>query len=117
VKLGEAVKLFFANGIWRASGARIAGRALIDGLASSDENNRLIAGMFLARGGKKAAPLFREVLEGEAVSPLLLRVIGDSGNKDFEHVLERYAAGSDPRLGRAAADALRVLRMGARGEP
>jgi hypothetical protein len=115
VKLGEAIRLFSANFIWRASGARFAGRALIDGLTSPDENNRLIAGMLLARGRHKAAPLFREALDSGAVSPLLLRVIGDSGIRDFEDVLERYATCPDPRLAHAAGDALRVLRMGAPG--
>jgi hypothetical protein len=32
----------------------------VDGLASSDENNRLIAGMLLARAGKDAVPLLEE---------------------------------------------------------
>ena len=111
MKLGETAKLFSAHYIWRATGAKIAGRALIAGLSSSDANNRLIAGMFLTRGGLRAVPLFREALAHGAPSPLLLRVIGDSGAREFESVLERYAAGPDARLVQAATDALRLLRL------
>ncbi len=109
MKLAEAAKLFSANYIWRATGALSAGRVLIAGLESSDENNRLIAGMLLVRGGEKAIPLFRESLDKGAPSPLLLRVIGDSGAIEFRDDLARYAESPDPQLARAAADALRLM--------
>ena len=109
MRLGEAAKLFAANAAWRA-GSASAGRLLVDGLSSPDESNRTIAGMFLVRGGERAAPLLDEELEQPRNLPMLLRVMGDTAPERFRPVLERYATSDDPQISRAAQDALRAGR-------
>jgi hypothetical protein len=106
VKVGESAKLFAANAAWRL-GSRRAGKRLVDGLASSDENNRLIAGMLLVRAGKGAVPLLAEELRHPRNLPLLLRIMGDVAPEEFRDVLERHASHPDPMVARAAKDALR----------
>ncbi|MCC6713898.1 MAG: hypothetical protein IT496_01595 [Gammaproteobacteria bacterium] len=110
MKLGEAVKLFAAHCLWRVTGAKSAGRVLIRGLTSSEENNRLIAGMLLVRSGAKASPLYREALERGSPPPLLLRVIGDGGVRDLHSQIARYLDSNDPNVARAAAYALDALK-------
>ncbi len=110
MKLLEAAKLFVAGSLWRASGARFAGQALLGGLSSSDENNRLIAGILLVRSGAKAGPLYREALEHGTPMPLLLRVIGDAGIKDLAPQIARYTDSTDPGVAQAAAYALEALK-------
>ncbi len=109
MKLGEASKLFAAHCLWRATGAKYAGRVLVRGLTSSDENNRLVAGMLLVRSGGRARPLYREALESGSPSALLLRVIGDSGIRDLKSQVARYVDSDDPNVARAAAYALDAL--------
>jgi hypothetical protein len=107
VKLGEAAKLFLAGVAWRL-GIRSAGRTLAAGLSSTDEDNRLIAGMLLVRGGKRAIPLLNEELRSPRNLPLLLRVMGDVAPNTFRDTLERYSRDEDPKVSRAAKDALRA---------
>ena len=111
MKLGESAKLFAANFAWRLTGAKFAGRTLIKGVSSADENTRLISGMFLVKGGSRAKELFREALNAGAVTPLLLRVIGDSGLREFEPELKKYQSSEDPKLAKAASSALAVLQQ------
>ena len=89
-------------------GSASAGRLLVDGLSSPDESSRTIAGMFLVRGGERAAPLLDEELEQPRNLPMLLRVMGDTAPERFRPVLERYATSDDPKISRAAQDALRA---------
>jgi hypothetical protein len=87
---------------------RTAGRVLAAGLSSADENSRLIAGMLLVRGGKRAIPLLTEELRNPRNLPLLLRVMGDVAPSTFRDTLERYSRNEDPKVSRAAKDALRA---------
>jgi hypothetical protein len=107
VKLGESAKLFVAGAAWKA-GSQAAGRLLVGGLASTDENNRLIAGMLLVRGGRRAIPLLEQELEHPRNLPMLLHVMGDVAPDAFKDILERFAADSDPQVSRAARDALKA---------
>jgi HEAT repeat protein len=109
VKLGEAAKLFVANAAWRALGLKPAGRVLLDGLSSSDESNRTIAGMFLVQGGDRAVPLLRRELEHPRNLVLVLRIIGDLGAREFVPILRRYATDDDRAIAQAAHDALEAL--------
>ena len=101
------MKLFVAGAAWRL-GIRAAGRVLASGLSSADENNRLVAGMLLVRGGKRAIPLLTEELRSPRNLPLLLRVMGDVAPDTFRDTLERYSRDADPKVSRAAKDALRA---------
>ena len=107
--MGEAAKLFAANAAWRTFGFRSAGRAVISGLSSPDENNRSIAGMFLVQAGRRAVPLLRRELEHPRNLPLTLRIIGDLGAREFLPELERYTAADDPAVARAARDAIESM--------
>ena len=109
MKLVEAAKLFIANLLWRGLWLEPAGLALVSGLESSDENNRVIAGMFLVRGGRRSFPLVKKALESHRGLPLILTVVGDLGVRDVAADLERYAADDDPQVAQAARDALRAL--------
>jgi hypothetical protein len=107
VRVGESAKLFAANAAWRL-GSESAGRTPVRALASSDENNRVIAGMFLVRGGERAVPLLAEELQHPGNLPMLLRVMGDVAPEQFRSTLESYAGDEDPKVSRAARDALRA---------
>lgn len=107
MKVGESAALFAAAAAWRL-GSRAAGRRLVAGLSSTDDESRQIAGMLLVKGGARAAPLLAEELRQPRNLPHLLRVIGDAAPAAFAAELERYAASDDEAVRQAARDALRA---------
>ena len=110
MRLAETAKLFAAYGLWRATGWAVAGRTLIGALGSSDANNRMIAGMFLVKGGRLALPLVAEALEKGRGLPLILNVAGDLGHTELAHLVERYTGAPDTRVAQQAAVSLKLLR-------
>ena len=119
MRLAETAKLFAAYGLWRATGWAVAGRTLIGALGSPDANNRMIAGMFLVKGGRLALPLVAEALEKGRGLPLILNVAGDLGHTELAPLVERYTGAPDTRVAQQAAVSLKLLRRvrTAAGEP
>ena len=109
MRLAETAKLFAAYGLWRATGWAVAGRTLIGALGSPDANNRMIAGMFLVKGGRLALPLVAEALEKGRGLPLILNVAGDLGHTELAPLVERYTGAPDARIAQQAAIALKLL--------
>ncbi len=107
--LAGATSLFAHNALWRGAGRTSSGRALVRALGSEDENLRVIAGMLLVRAGKKADPLLREALARRENLPMVLSILGDIGDRQFEPELIRFSRDPDPLVAKAAQNALRVL--------
>ena len=110
LKLAESAKLFASYFLWRRAGLTLAGRTLIAGLDSADPNNRMIAGMFLVRGGVRAVPLVRDALECGRGLPLILNVAGDLGSPELIPFIERYTRSDDVQIARQAGQTLEWLR-------
>lgn len=111
MKLAESAKLFTANFLWRWTRFAVVGRIVVTGLDSPDANNRLIAGMFLVRGGRLALPLVRQALEEGRGLPLILNVAGDLGFQELIPLVERYENAADERIAQQARLALNLLRF------
>jgi HEAT repeat protein len=107
--LAGSARLFLSNAVWRATGLRSAGRTLVHGLGSDDENQRTLAGMFLVQAGRQAEPLLEEALSKGENLPLVLTILGDIGDPKFEPELRRFSHDANPEVARAAADALLAL--------
>jgi HEAT repeat protein len=109
VRLMGTARIFLCYGLWRATGLAAAGRALVHALASTDENIRTIAGMFLVRSGHRALPLLRETLGRRENLPMALAILGDIGDRRCEPDIVQFVQDRDPEVAKAARDALRVL--------
>jgi len=112
----RAAGLFIANSLWRISGARIAGRVLVNALASPDPSARQIAGILLVRAGKRSVPLVQEAIERGINLPQTLVMAGDLGAKSLEPHLRRFVNHPDPAVANAASDGLRILAAQAASE-
>lgn len=104
-----AARLFAYNALWRHTGLRSAGRALVCALESPDEDLQTIAGTFLAQAGKKAEPLLQEALNRRTSLPMILTILGDIGDWTLEPQLRQFSKDRDPEVAQAAQDALRLL--------
>ncbi len=103
------MRLFLYNTLWRGTGLRAAGRALVRALGSPDEDLRTIAGMFLVQAGKRGVPLLEEALAKRETLPLILSILADIGDEKLEPELRQFTYDRDPVVAKAAQDALRVL--------
>jgi hypothetical protein len=105
----QVARLYAAKSLWSATRLRRAGRALLDALASSDEDLRALAGMLLVQSGKGAEPLIAEAIARREHLPTLLVIAGDIGATALEPDLRRLTTDPDPVVARAARDGLRIL--------
>lgn len=109
MRTSEAARLFGQNALWRSTGLRSAGRALVEALGSPDEDLRTIAGMFLVRGGRRAEPLLEEALARRANLSMVLSVLSSIGDPRYEPVFQSFSQDPDPAAADAAREALRLL--------
>jgi hypothetical protein len=105
----EVARLYALKALWSGTGLRSAGRALVEALGSEDDGVRTVAGMLLVQSGKRAEPLVAEALRRRQHLPMVLVIAGDIGAVALAGELRRFAADPDPRVARAAQDALRIL--------
>jgi len=80
-------------------------------LSSTNENLRILAGIFLVRGGRKALPLLEKELENRRNLPQVLMLLGDINQPESEGYLRRYLDDNDPEVADAAKQGLRTLRF------
>lgn len=109
MRLAGAARLFLLNAVWRSAGARWAGRALLESLGEKDRDLAAIAGIFLAKSGERAEPLLLEALSSKENLGTVLPLLGDVGRLEHSAELERLRADPDPRIARAAKEALDVM--------
>jgi len=109
MQLGSAL-LRFGQGIaWRITHARSLGRRLVGALGDPDETTRTVAGIMLAKGGVAAVPLLREALAQRRSLDLVLSLLGSVGDASVRSDVTPFARDADPRVARAARDALALL--------
>lgn len=113
----RAAKLFGDYGLWRSTGLRSAGRALVQALGSPDEDLRTIAGMLLVRGGKRSRPLLEEALRRREYLPMVISVLADLGDPGVLPEIRPYTQDLDPEVADSARQGLRVLEFLAATEP
>jgi hypothetical protein len=111
MRTGQVAAVFAQGALWRATGARMAGNALARAFASDDEMVRVLAGMLLVKGGRRAGPVIREALAKGRSDPDLIAALADVGTVEDEALLRGYAQSPDPEVARAATEALEALGL------
>jgi HEAT repeat protein len=91
-----------------------AGRALVRALGSPDENIRSIAGMLLAKSGKRAAPLLQEALNRRENLAVVLTVVGSIGDPALIPQLKNFTNDRNPEIAKAAQEAVKVIESSAK---
>jgi hypothetical protein len=109
MRLDVIARVWLQNLLWRATGLRPAGRAVVRALESPDPNVRTIAGMLLVRAGLSAEPLLLEAVAARRSLPLVAQILADIGDRRLEPTLSTLSRDHDPEVARAAREALRVL--------
>ena len=103
------VKVTAGAAAWRVFGSKSAGRLLIRALSSTDENVRVIAGMFLVKSGQRALPLLREALKGRSALATVITIVGDIGDKSVVGEIEPFLDDGDSQVQKAARAVCELL--------
>ncbi len=101
--------LFGESTLWRSTGLKSAGQALLNALRSNEPDIRTIAGMLLVKAGRKAIPVLTGALDQRDLLPMILRMLGDIGTDEQEPTLKTFLQDENPDVRTAARDGLRVL--------
>lgn len=109
MKSGRVAAVFAQGALWRATGARATGDALARAFASDDEMVKVLAGMFLVKGGRRAAPVIRDALATRGSDPDLITALADVGTAEDAPLLRSYTLSPDPAVAGAAREALHTL--------
>ena len=102
-------RLYALKWLWTSTGCRSAGHALVKALGSTDEDERVIAGVLLVQGGKRAEPLVADAIRRREHLPIVLLIAADLGASGLEPDLRHLSTDPDPDVARAASDALEIL--------
>ena len=102
-------KVVASAAAWRTFGSKSAGRVLINALSSPNENVRIIAGMLLVKGGRRALPLLREALKGRSALVTVITIVGDIGDKSAVGEIEPFLHDRDPQVQKAARAVCELL--------
>lgn len=103
------LRAFCWAGLWRLTGARLAGMQLVGALRSHDANERAIAGMLLTRSGIRAEPLLEEALQHRESVAMVLTVLASIGDRNMAPLVRGFMTDEDPQVAQAARDASRLL--------
>jgi hypothetical protein len=111
MRIAGAARLFLLYAIWRTTGAGSAGRSLINALGEQDETLSAIAATLLARAGESAEPLVLDALRRRENLAVAIPLFGDVARPTQAHELEPLQRDPDPKIARAAKDAMEVLQL------
>jgi hypothetical protein len=111
MRLAGAARLFLLYALWRSLGAAWAGRRLMKATGDKDDTVSAIAATLLARSGERAEPLVLEALRRRENLAVTIPLFGDVARPAHAGELERLHRDPDPRIARAAKDALDVLHL------
>jgi HEAT repeat protein len=106
-----ALRLFVYRALWYWLGIASAGRALVRALGSPDENIRSVAGILLAKSGKRAEPLLQEALTRRENLPTVLTVLGSIGDPALIPQLRQFADDKNADIAKAAQEALKIIQF------
>ncbi len=107
--LPSSLKAVGTGFLWKYGHVKPAGRSLVRGLSSDDENTQTIAGIFLVRSGDRSIPLIRHAIAGGAAGDVLEDVLDDLEGGDETPLLEELALSDNPKVAEAALRALEEL--------
>jgi HEAT repeat protein len=105
----SAAYLFTCKLIWSLTRLNGAAKPLVRALGSSDDNLRMIAGMFLVQAGPRAIPVLTEALRKRENLQMVLSIVASVGDKKLEPYVRPFESDGDANVAAAARHAVEVL--------
>ena len=94
--------------MWRLFGTRQSAEILFDAMSGANEQNRMLAGISLVKGGQRTFEFIEQKVEAGAATPPVMRLLPDIDASAARDVLNR-AADSQGELAETARQCIDTL--------
>jgi len=95
--------------MWRLFGTRQSAETLFDAMSGESEQNRMLAGISLVKGGQRSFDFIEQKIEQGKASALLIRLLPDIDDQASRAVLERIAGRDDKELATVANQCIAMI--------
>lgn len=94
--------------MWRLFGTRQSAETLIDAMSGDSEQNRMLAGISLVKGGQRSFDFIEQKIEAGDATPPVIRLLSDIDASAARDVLNRVVDGQGA-LAKTARDCIDTL--------
>lgn len=115
MSIAGSIKLISAGVAWRTFGYTQAGEVLLRAMSSGDEQQRMLAGMSLAKAKDRSIELIANAAASGRASPAAVRLLADPGGPRCRALLKKIAAEPGDLKEAAVASLILLDRMSAFG--
>ena len=105
----SSFRVIAAGTSWRLFGSRRAAETLLQAAAGDDEQNRMLAGMSLVKGGQRSFDLIENQLAAGKASAPLLRLLPDIDAVRARGVLDKAVQGESGEIAETARECIDLL--------
>ena len=102
-------RVMVAGMSWRLFGSRRAAETLLQAASGDDEQNRMLAGMSLVKGGQRSFDLIENQLAAGRASALLVQLLPDIDAGRAREVLQRVLQGEPGEIAETAKQCIDLL--------
>ena len=102
-------RVIAAGTSWRLFGSQRAAETLLQAASSDDEQNRMLAGMSLVKGGQRSFDLIENQLAAGKASAPLLRLLPDIDAVRAREVLDKAVQGEPGEIAETARECIDLL--------
>lgn len=85
------VRVLSAGFMWRLFGARQSAETLFDAMTGENEQNRMLAGISLVKGGQRSFDFIEQKIAAGEATPPVIRLLSDIDASAARGVLNRVA--------------------------
>ncbi len=109
--MGQLVRLYANNALWRTTRLPAAGRGLVRALNSTDVTVRELAGMFLVQADGQSLPLLLDAVRKRENLPVVLTILADIGDMRLEPLFREFSTDEEAQVAQAARQGLETVRL------
>jgi hypothetical protein len=103
------LRVIVAGTSWRLFGSRRAAETLLQAVSGDDEQNRMLAGMSLVKGGRRSFDLIESQLAAGRASAQLVQLLPDIDAERSRAVLQKVLQGEPGEIAETAKRCIDLL--------
>jgi hypothetical protein len=101
-------RVLAAGLMWRLFGTRRSAETLFDAMSGANEQNRMLAGISLVKGGQRSFDFIEQKVDAGSATPPVIRLLSDIDASAARDVLNRVAD-SQSELAETARECIDTL--------
>lgn len=101
--------VIFAGAWWRLFGSRRAAETLLKAMSDDDEQNRMLAGMWLLKAPRRCCELIASKVSAGELSAPIIRLLPDIGSAQAREMLDEIASGAPSEISDTARQCIELM--------